>query len=165
MSDDELKKKIMQTGIQKKLESIRDDFVNEFRDTTRFHFVTRRLKTEGYHPRFFDSKYIDFIAYQGKLEDSNVKCGYIWSEWSELPEIFKDDGDYHRCMENGFGDEFYVLVHENGEFVLILNDGEPCEEEFNMFPWIRNVNLTKMNENEVLDFFSRNKDIPVKYKF
>lgn len=163
---DELNKdRFRQSGIQKELESIRDDVVDEFRDATRFHFGIRRLREEGYHPRFFDSRYIDFIAYQGKLEVTDIEYTF---NLPEPPEACKDlvgFEDWDKYMRIDWDATIYIISHENGECIVILREDDIDSEILRAHPWMEGITFTKMNEDDVIDFFDRNKDVPVKYKF
>ncbi len=163
MTDDVLKKEISLTNTLKELTDISDHIVDNFRKDEKFHFSISRLREEGYHPKLFDPQYIDFTAYCGKLD--NVDIDYTF-KLSDMPKNYPfEEDEYDRFMRGSWEREFYIIVHENGECVVILDSEEPDEELFKSWEWLRNVEFVKLVGGEIVDFFDRNKDVPVKYKF
>lgn len=162
LDDDILEKEISQTGILREFRNISDNYAEIFRNTNRFNLDINRLRDEGYHPKLFDSKYIDFIAFEGKLEDADLECTF---EIEEPPEDLKDCKDYAKYTKMFWKNRIYTRVYKNGECIAILNSGNIDSKLLQVLPWMENISFILMNENDVNDFFSRNKDVPVKYKF
>jgi len=165
---DNLKKLLSETDVMKELTNIRDVIVKEIKDGGRFSIRISRLKEEGYSPDFFDSRYIDFSAHYGKLDNIDVEYKIDLKLEKFAPEVRKDE-DLIRYMKMFWNDAVYITVHENGECAVIFSGAcsGPADTKYfyETFPWIENINLTRMCESDVANFFDRNKDIPVKYHF
>lgn len=167
MSNCHIKKDILQTDILRELKTISDKYIDTLRSETRFDFNIEKLREEGYQPRFFDSKYIDFIAYQGKLDNTDIEYTF---NLPEPPENFKNSEHFNRkdwddFMERDWNRHIYSISHENGECIVILREGCIDNEVLRAHPWMKGITFTKMDETGVIDFFDRNEDVPVKYKF